>query len=289
MGSVIHIAEVAAILTVAYLLGSSLGFMARWAAEQRRSARAAMSETPAEQQPEAVLADPLVKAPVIDPVPQTAPPAFVVTEASEPATPPEPIPHPTPVPAAPVELPALRDAGPQPITAASTPFEAGPAEQPIETAAARLVNQPPPAPALVEEVAKTAPVAAPATVPGQAWSGLLRGQESTPLRRQEPPTAIEPVPAERPAEVPLTIDLGPVGPDALYGEPVLPPQPEPEVPLPAEAMTFGPEPQPAPMEEIDEAAAMRAIEGGWSRVQARALPDEPELSDVGAAVAAAQS
>src|SRR5690606_8689235 len=30
-----------------------------------------------------------------------------------------------------------------------------------------------------------------------------------------------------------------------------------------------------------------AIEGGWSRVRARALPDSPELSDVGAAVAAA--
>ena len=39
----------------------------------------------------------------------------------------------------------------------------------------------------------------------------------------------------------------------------------------------------------DEDAAMRAIEGGWSRVRARALPDVPEFTDLGAAVAAAQS
>ncbi len=34
---------------------------------------------------------------------------------------------------------------------------------------------------------------------------------------------------------------------------------------------------------------MRAIEGGWSRVRARAMPGSPELADVGAAVAAAQT
>lgn len=68
-------------------------------------------------------------------------------------------------------------------------------------------------------------------------------------------------------DVPLTLDLGPVGPDSTYGEPVLPPPPAP----------------------VDEDAAMRAIEGGWSRTRTTALPDTPELSDVGAAVAAAQS
>jgi NADH-quinone oxidoreductase subunit E len=74
-------------------------------------------------------------------------------------------------------------------------------------------------------------------------------------------------------DIPLTIDLGPTGPDSTYGEPVMPePQPAP--------------PPPAP---VDEDAAMRAIEGGWSRTGARALPGSPELSDVGAAVAAAQS
>jgi hypothetical protein len=34
---------------------------------------------------------------------------------------------------------------------------------------------------------------------------------------------------------------------------------------------------------------MRAIEGNWSRTHARALPDAPELTDLGVAVAAAQS
>jgi NADH-quinone oxidoreductase subunit E len=65
---------------------------------------------------------------------------------------------------------------------------------------------------------------------------------------------------------------------------VVEPDPEPIVPPPAAA-------PPSPVEEPahDEDAAMRAIEGGWSRVKARALHGEPELSDAGAAVAAAQT
>ena len=46
-----------------------------------------------------------------------------------------------------------------------------------------------------------------------------------------------------------------------------------------------PAPQPA---SVDEDDAMRAIEGGWSRRQTRAMSGAPELGDVGAAVAAAQ-
>jgi predicted flap endonuclease-1-like 5' DNA nuclease len=41
-------------------------------------------------------------------------------------------------------------------------------------------------------------------------------------------------------------------------------------------------------QQLDEGAAMRAIEGGWSRRDTRALSDVPELSDVTAAVSAAQ-
>jgi NADH-quinone oxidoreductase subunit E len=44
-----------------------------------------------------------------------------------------------------------------------------------------------------------------------------------------------------------------------------------------------------PRPVYDEDAAMRAIEGGWSRRASRALPDAPELIDVSAAVAKAQS
>jgi NADH-quinone oxidoreductase subunit E len=106
----------------------------------------------------------------------------------------------------------------------------------------------------------------PAMKPGEAWSGEVRGRTAEAVAA--PPAAeaaAEPAPQ---IDVPLTIDLGAVGPDSTYGEPVMP------------------VPPPAP---VDEDAAMRAIEGGWSRVGARAMSGAPELSDVGAAVAAAQS
>jgi NADH-quinone oxidoreductase subunit E len=54
--------------------------------------------------------------------------------------------------------------------------------------------------------------------------------------------------------------------------------PAPELPLPP----------PAPPHQLDEDAAMRAIEGGWSRRQTRAMSDAYELTDVSAAVSAAQ-
>jgi predicted flap endonuclease-1-like 5' DNA nuclease len=57
------------------------------------------------------------------------------------------------------------------------------------------------------------------------------------------------------------------------------PRPEPVVAAPPSSA------EPTPV--YDEDAAMRAIEGGWSRVGARAMSEAPELSDLGAAVAAA--
>jgi NADH-quinone oxidoreductase subunit E len=101
--------------------------------------------------------------------------------------------------------------------------------------------------------------------PGEAWSGEVRGRAAAAIASATPEPVAEPAP---PLDVPLTLDLGPVGPDSTYGEPVVPE---------------------APQAPVDEDAAMRAIEGGWSRMQARALTGAPELSDVGAAVAAAQS
>jgi predicted flap endonuclease-1-like 5' DNA nuclease len=62
--------------------------------------------------------------------------------------------------------------------------------------------------------------------------------------------------------------------------------PPPVEPAPAETM------QPVPVSPsrppLDEDAAMRAIEGGWSRRDVRALGDAPEFTDVSAAVSAAQ-
>jgi predicted flap endonuclease-1-like 5' DNA nuclease len=50
-----------------------------------------------------------------------------------------------------------------------------------------------------------------------------------------------------------------------------------------------PVPLPVPVVVDDEDAAMRAIEGGWSRRDAPSLPGRPESLDVGAAVAKAQT
>jgi hypothetical protein len=165
MSTLIHIAEVALLLAVAYSLGWALGYAAR-RLTAREPARPAAA-IPAERLAAAIgqPADPLVRSPLILPLSVAAP-----------------------------EAPLLPPAQPAP-----------------------------PAP---PEPAPLHPTAAPASRPGEAWSGAIRGRAATRL---------------------------------------------------------GPLPPP------DEDAAMRAIEGNWSRTHARALPDAPELTDLGVAVAAAQS
>lgn len=59
-------------------------------------------------------------------------------------------------------------------------------------------------------------------------------------------------------------------------------------PAPAQEPPAAPTPTVAPPRQLDEDAAMRAIEGGWSRRQTRAMSDAYELTDVSAAVSAAQ-
>jgi predicted flap endonuclease-1-like 5' DNA nuclease len=68
----------------------------------------------------------------------------------------------------------------------------------------------------------------------------------------------------------------------LEAEPILAPEPTFAVPPAPAAAPATPQPV------FDEDAAMRAIEGGWSRRATRALPNKPELTDVSAAVSAAQ-
>jgi predicted flap endonuclease-1-like 5' DNA nuclease len=89
----------------------------------------------------------------------------------------------------------------------------------------------------------------------------------------------------------------PAAVDTSSPNPVIPadvaPEPQPAARAAPEPEATAPEPaaavrQPASEREFDEDAAMRAIEGGWSRRDARALPDAPELTDVTAAVSAAQ-
>lgn len=162
MPTLIHIGEVALLLAVAYTLGWALGYAARRLTARRPAQPAAA--IPAERLAAAIgqPADPLVKSPLILPLPVAAP---------EPA-------------AAPPEPEGPPAAAPELFTAL------------------------------------------PATRPGEAWSGEIRGRAANRFRPLPPP---------------------------------------------------------------DEDAAMRAVEGNWSRTHARALPDAPELTDLGVAVAAAQS
>ena len=265
MGSVIHIAEVAAILAVAYGLGWIIGYVVHRLVAPKPAVVAAV---PAERIAAVTApADALVKAPVIEPVPQATPPAAA---------------EPEPAKSAPAEAVAASEPEPVAVTPeAAALIESEPAVAPLMPVAIPEVEPPPPmkvepvaplpkpAPE-PEPIAEPEPVltATPAVKPGEAWSGEVRGRRAAaaaPVAEAPVEPVVEPAPQ---LDVPLTLDLGPVGPDSTYGEPVVPP------------------PAAAP---VDEDAAMRAIEGGWSRIGARALPDSPELSDVGAAVAAAQS
>ncbi len=169
-------------------------------------------------------------------------------------------------------------AGVIPIVAAPPPLAIEPV--PVRRPAPPFEPLPPPPPPEPEVVL----TAAPASKPGVAWSGEVRGHAPEPMERPEPPPAsIDEDPFGLPPEnTALVYDLGPVGPDSTYGEPIVPLAPE--IVVPAAAVVTALEPA-----SLEEDSAMRAIEGGWSRVRARALPGAPELSDVGAAVAAAQS
>ena len=264
MASVIHIAEVAAILTVAYVLGWVIGYVAH-----RLVARAPAQATIPPERVAAVTApaaDALVKAPVIGPVPSTPPPAPPAPEPTLPVAPVEPEVAPAMALAAAEAAPTL---APVAIPVVSVP----PMQIDPLPPRARPPADPEPTPPPEPEVVLTA---APALRPGEAWSGEVRGRTSSPPSLAEAPSIdVAPEVFEPPpTELPLTIDLGELGPDATYGEPVVPP------PAPT------PPPEPVASKPLDEDAAMRAIEGGWSRIKTRAMSD---ASDVGAAVAAAQS
>lgn len=107
------------------------------------------------------------------------------------------------------------------------PLVKSPLILPLPVVAPEPVPEPPPEPSAPPEPASPHPTAMPASRPGEAWTGMIRGRAATRFRPLPPPP--------------------------------------------------------------DEDAAMRAIEGSWSRTHARALPDAPELTDLGVAVAAAQS
>lgn len=247
MGTLIHLAEIAALLAVVYSLGWGLGFAARWLGARRAPTVAAA--IPADRLA-AATGDPLVKAPEIGPVvdpaapePEVAAPGEIEVATAAPAEVAASAPEPAIVAAEPVTSVAeLAADEPQPEALPGP--EAAPAETPPAQSLAELVRdtedrlsrfarfRPKPAPAPEPPAAATVvvPAASPASRPGEAWTGQIRGR-----RASDPP----PIPAADPAT-------------------------------------------------LDEDAAMRAIEGGWSRVRARAMPDAPELTEAGAAIAAAQ-
>jgi predicted flap endonuclease-1-like 5' DNA nuclease len=100
---------------------------------------------------------------------------------------------------------------------------------------------------------------------------VLEPAAAEPVAALEPVTQIPDIAVEEPEVAPLPPLLEP----AVVSSPLL------EDP----ALSYPPPPEPV---EFDEDAAMRDIEGGWSRRQTRAMSDTPELADVGAAVSAAQ-
>ncbi len=293
MSSVIHIAEVATLLTVAYALGWLIGYVARRLVSRPTAVLPAIPAERLAAVTGAAIPDALVKAPIIVPVAgdvqgaapapaETAPavasaepvaPAFdaqAAAAAPEPSTPPlssiviPSVAAPPPLfPTLPEPAPA---AAPEPVVVAVAPEP-----PPILTEPRPDAEQ---APAISEAPApQPAPVfmAMPAARPGEAWSGEVRGRAAQAFRREVEAVAPEPA-AEAIAEpAPLEITVAP------------PPVEESSIVLAA------PPEAPAPPREYDEDEAMRAIEGGWSRVKARAMPDAPELHDVGAAVAAAQT
>jgi NADH-quinone oxidoreductase subunit E len=127
--------------------------------------------------------------------------------------------------------------------------------------------------------------AAPAMKPGEAWTGEIKGRapqrfDLTAERTVAAPAIESIAPEPIAADEPVAAIVEPIN-EPIAAAPIIAPEPEPS-PVVAP-------PSPPPAAEYDEDAAMRAIEGGWSRTRARAMPGAPELADVGAAVAAAQT
>jgi predicted flap endonuclease-1-like 5' DNA nuclease len=202
---------------------------------------------------------------------------------SGPVAEPEPVPEPepvlapaerlAPVPNAPSAMPSSRPG--VAWSGAIKGREASPFERVAEVATNTEPDGQGPASApagldvsLLESLADELEVDEPA-LPVDQLDQLVAAAESS---TQIPATELaEPLAAELPEPAAAAI-IEPVA-----AGPLLPPEPE----VPAGA-------SPPRRSEFDEDAAMRAIEGGWSRRQTRAMSDAHELTDVSAAVSAAQ-
>ena len=241
----------------------------------------------------------------------------VVVVLSEPAAPSQPTDEAfaaaAPAPTAASVAPAAADAlvPPDPVAAPSASVAKS---EPVAEPERLVVSEPD-----RTEPEPVSPPAMPSSRPGVAWSGAIKGREASPFERAAEVSSEAADESEEPEQAGLDVTLLDSLADELQvDEPALPidqldalalptVKPEPiaaaEMPAPAEepappneaiveAQAAAPEPVPAlagvPQQEFDEDAAMRAIEGGWSRRQTRAMSDAYELTDVSAAVSAAQ-
>ncbi len=190
---------------------------------------------------------------------------------------------------------------PVPAPTAAAPPQPAPAEGAVvevAVAATTVPASPPTVRALrrfrsaAKAVAQPAPMAdplpanfsaTPASRPGVAWTGEIRG------RAAELPVELAKIPEAVEAAVPEP--QSPASADQPQAAKELTPPvervPAAELSVATAAEPVGAKPVPPPPPIYDEDEAMRAIEGGWSRVKARAMSEAPELSDLGAAVAAA--
>ena len=269
----IHIGETAALLLIAYSMGWVVGYVARRgsAATRQKPAAVIPADRLAAAKGEVPAADALVTAPIVAPLkpaplPKVSPlPEQAVTilgELGKLAVPDQPpvatIAMDTTTPTEPEQVasaaPAASSEAAVAIAAETSPLP-DIATNVIDAAAKSEAAAEPPS-AIAEAPVPAAPEvsavpAMPANRAGEAWAGEIRGHASA---RHD-----QLLQGQAEAEVP-------------------PPQPVEE-----------PAAQIQPRLQPDEDAAMRAIEGGWSRRDAHALPDEPELIGVVAAVTAAQS
>jgi predicted flap endonuclease-1-like 5' DNA nuclease len=233
------------------------------------------------------------------PVEEAAPEAVALVPEPEPVAPPPP-PKPASAPGVPwagaLKGHEARKFEPPAKPVAST-------RKPATVAAATVTHAAPPpaarepiAPIVIAEETAT-PIAglAAETLAGLDVALLATIAAELKVKRTPPAEApseiIQPIPAlHRASEAaPAPIEPG-TAPQATAAPaaPAAIPQAD-TAPAPSATEPVPPPAQPAPVPvSFDEGAAMRAIEGGWSRRAARALPDTPEMTDVSAAVSAAQ-
>lgn len=282
----IHVAEIAVALFLAYMAGWLIGYVAhRLAAPTRKPAVAAteLAAASVEAQPAAAaVAAEAAKEPTPKPVVEAAQSVAEVSPAAE-----------TRPPSMTAEIVIPKAVSFEPLLKAATE----PAKvQGVTPANADDLTALWPADAAVTAEVEAAPLETVVTEVPVEFAAVEVEPKSveTAIWRVEPiadaPPEPPPAPAAAAPEAPIVSSAAPAaspglawsgeikGHAAVKHEAPPPPGTKPEPPVP-----------PAVPRVDDEDAAMRAIESGWSRRSARALPGAPELSDVGAAVAAATS